>query len=109
MGREALPLHGADRPAYLEWAVDAFLLTTAVARDEIQIHTHIEIEARIRRALGVFRTDQFWVNPDCGLKTRSWEEVRPALRQMVIAARRVREAESRERGADPERSAAGRK
>jgi hypothetical protein len=44
-----------------------------------------EIEARIRPALGVFRIDQFWVNPDAVLKTRRWEEVRPALRNMVIA------------------------
>ena len=30
--------------------------------------------------------DQIWVNPDCGLKTRRWEEVRPALANMVRAA-----------------------
>jgi 5-methyltetrahydropteroyltriglutamate--homocysteine methyltransferase len=29
---------------------------------------------------------QIWVNPDCGLKTRKWEEVRPALENMVRAA-----------------------
>jgi 5-methyltetrahydropteroyltriglutamate--homocysteine methyltransferase len=34
---------------------------------------------------------QIWVNPDCGLKTREWEEVRPALENMVAAARRLRE------------------
>jgi 5-methyltetrahydropteroyltriglutamate--homocysteine methyltransferase len=31
------------------------------------------------------------VNPDCGLKTRTWDEVRPALVNMVAAARRARE------------------
>jgi len=31
-----------------------------------------------------------WVNPDCGLKTRNWEEVRPALKNMVAAAHRLR-------------------
>jgi 5-methyltetrahydropteroyltriglutamate--homocysteine methyltransferase len=35
--------------------------------------------------------DQIWVNPDCGLKTRLWEEVRPALANMVEAARRMRQ------------------
>jgi 5-methyltetrahydropteroyltriglutamate--homocysteine methyltransferase len=35
--------------------------------------------------------DQIWVNPDCGLKTRKWEEVRPALQNMVDAARRLRQ------------------
>ncbi|MBN9073957.1 MAG: 5-methyltetrahydropteroyltriglutamate--homocysteine S-methyltransferase [Rhizobiales bacterium] len=33
---------------------------------------------------------QLWVNPDCGLKTRRWEEVRPALVNMVAAARQLR-------------------
>jgi len=32
--------------------------------------------------------DQLWINPDCGLKTRKWEEVRPALVNMVKAAER---------------------
>jgi 5-methyltetrahydropteroyltriglutamate--homocysteine methyltransferase len=34
--------------------------------------------------------DQIWINPDCGLKTRKWEEVRPALANMVTAARELR-------------------
>jgi len=34
--------------------------------------------------------DQIWVNPDCGLKTRSWQEVKPALENMVNAAKAVR-------------------
>jgi 5-methyltetrahydropteroyltriglutamate--homocysteine methyltransferase len=33
---------------------------------------------------------QIWVNPDCGLKTRKWEEVRPALENLVTAARALR-------------------
>ncbi len=35
---------------------------------------------------------QIWVNPDCGLKTRKWEEVRPALTNLVEAARETRRA-----------------
>jgi 5-methyltetrahydropteroyltriglutamate--homocysteine methyltransferase len=34
--------------------------------------------------------DRIWVNPDCGLKTRRWEEVRPALNNMVKAAKMMR-------------------
>jgi 5-methyltetrahydropteroyltriglutamate--homocysteine methyltransferase len=34
--------------------------------------------------------EQLWINPDCGLKTRRWEEVRPALINMVAAARQIR-------------------
>lgn len=33
---------------------------------------------------------QLWVNPDCGLKTRQWHEVRPALKNMVKAAQLLR-------------------
>ncbi|RTL51844.1 MAG: 5-methyltetrahydropteroyltriglutamate--homocysteine S-methyltransferase [Bradyrhizobiaceae bacterium] len=33
---------------------------------------------------------QLWINPDCGLKTRKWEEVEPALVNMVAAAKEVR-------------------
>jgi 5-methyltetrahydropteroyltriglutamate--homocysteine methyltransferase len=33
---------------------------------------------------------RLWVNPDCGLKTRNWDEVRPALQNMVSAAKRLR-------------------
>ncbi|GGY61846.1 5-methyltetrahydropteroyltriglutamate--homocysteine S-methyltransferase [Marinobacter zhanjiangensis] len=36
--------------------------------------------------------ERLWINPDCGLKTRQWEEVIPALENMVAAARELREA-----------------
>lgn len=35
---------------------------------------------------------RLWVNPDCGLKTRQWSEVLPALRAMVAAALELRQA-----------------
>ncbi len=35
--------------------------------------------------------ERLWVNPDCGLKTRQWEEVRPALKNLVAAARCLRD------------------
>jgi len=34
--------------------------------------------------------EQLWVNPDCGLKTRGWREVEPALKNLVEAAREAR-------------------
>ena len=52
-----------------------------------------EIEDLLRKALCVLAPSQLWVNPDCGLKTRRWEEVRPALTAMVRAARKLRESE----------------
>ncbi|KAB7846905.1 5-methyltetrahydropteroyltriglutamate--homocysteine S-methyltransferase [Streptomyces mobaraensis] len=39
--RETLPLRAADRPAYLEWATEAFRLTTGGVRPDTQIHTHM--------------------------------------------------------------------
>ncbi|MDU5782999.1 MAG: 5-methyltetrahydropteroyltriglutamate--homocysteine S-methyltransferase [Pantoea sp.] len=39
--REGLPLHQSDWSAYLKWAVDAFRLNAAVAKDDTQIHTHM--------------------------------------------------------------------
>ena len=150
--REGLPLRRSDRDAYLDWAVDAFRLAAAGARDATQIHTHMcyaefdeileavarmdadvlsiegarsgmrildalrrrgypgevgpgvydvhsphvpgadEIAQRLAAALAVLPPERLWVNPDCGLKTRRWDEVRPALTAMVAAARRVRAA-----------------
>ncbi len=57
-----------------------------------RIPTQSDIVALLRKATQVLRPDQIWVNPDCGLKTRRWEEVIPALRAMVAAARQAREA-----------------
>lgn len=148
--REGLPLHAADRPAYLAWAVQAFKLASSGVRDETQIHTHmcyaefndimesiaafdadvISVEASrsrmelldaftdfeypneigpglfdihsprvpgvaemaelLRAALDVVPRERLWVNPDCGLKTRRWEEVRPAIANLVGAARELR-------------------
>ncbi|MEN3026668.1 MAG: 5-methyltetrahydropteroyltriglutamate--homocysteine S-methyltransferase [Chlorobiota bacterium] len=48
-----------------------------------------EVEAILQRVLSVLPPEAVWVNPDCGLKTRKWDEVIPALHNMVTAARRV--------------------
>ena len=150
--RESLPLRRAEWAAHLEWAVDAFRLTTAGVRDGTQIHTHMcysdfdeiveaivrmdadvlsiegarsamgilealrrcaypnevgpgvydvhspgvpsqaEIEQRLAATIAILPLDRLWINPDCGLKTRRWDEVRPALTAMVATARHVRAA-----------------
>jgi 5-methyltetrahydropteroyltriglutamate--homocysteine methyltransferase len=51
-----------------------------------------EILDRLRRARARVPAERLWVNPDCGLKTRAWDEVRPALVAMVAAARALRAA-----------------
>ncbi|WP_447728795.1 5-methyltetrahydropteroyltriglutamate--homocysteine S-methyltransferase [Sphingomonas koreensis] len=49
-----------------------------------------EMVALMRLAQLHLKPAQLWVNPDCGLKTRKWEEVRPAIDAMVAAARTLR-------------------
>jgi 5-methyltetrahydropteroyltriglutamate--homocysteine methyltransferase len=41
--------------------------------------------------LAVLETNILWVNPDCGLKTRKYSEVVPALTNMVAAAKLLRD------------------
>ncbi|XP_057956032.1 5-methyltetrahydropteroyltriglutamate--homocysteine methyltransferase 2-like isoform X2 [Malania oleifera] len=49
-----------------------------------------EIADRINKMLAVLETNILWVNPDCGLKTRKYTEVKPALSNMVAAAKLIR-------------------
>jgi 5-methyltetrahydropteroyltriglutamate--homocysteine methyltransferase len=44
----------------------------------------------LRKAAAVLPAENLWVNPDCGLKTRGWAEVKPSLVNMVAAARELR-------------------
>ncbi len=50
-----------------------------------------EMAELLRAAARVLKPEQLWVNPDCGLKTRAWPETEQALRNMVDAARELRE------------------
>ena len=148
--REGLPLRQGEWQEYLDWAVESFKLSAAVARDETQIHTHMcysefndiiaaiaaldadvitietsrsdmelldafqdfaypneigpgvydihspnipEVEwmvSLMEKAAEKIPAERLWVNPDCGLKTRGWAEVEPALANMVEAARELR-------------------
>ena len=49
-----------------------------------------EIADRINKMLAVLESNILWVNPDCGLKTRKYTEVKPALTNMVAAAKLIR-------------------
>ena len=51
-----------------------------------------EIAAALKSMNKVLDGRQIWVNPDCGLKTRGWEETLPALKNMVAAAKAMRDA-----------------
>jgi 5-methyltetrahydropteroyltriglutamate--homocysteine methyltransferase len=50
-----------------------------------------EIVVQIEKLLNVLPAKQLWINPDCGLKTRKWEEVKPSLTNMVEAVKIIRE------------------
>ncbi len=56
------------------------------------IPTQEHIVQLMRKAAQRIPAERLWVNPDCGLKTRAWAEVIPALQNMVAAARTLREA-----------------
>lgn len=48
------------------------------------------MEQLIKKALEVIDSPRLWINPDCGLKTRSWKEVIPSLKNMVNATLAIR-------------------
>jgi len=56
------------------------------------IPTKEDIVQLMRKAAERIPGERLWVNPDCGLKTRQWAEVLPALTNMVAAAKELRAA-----------------
>jgi 5-methyltetrahydropteroyltriglutamate--homocysteine methyltransferase len=63
----------------------------------VDVHSHIvedtaTVKQRIRRALEILKPDQLWIDPDCGLKTRTQEETIGKLRAMVDATKKVRKS-----------------
>jgi 5-methyltetrahydropteroyltriglutamate--homocysteine methyltransferase len=61
----------------------------------LDVHSHVveaadEVRARIRRGTAVLPADRIWVDPDCGLKTRTVEETRAKLGAMMTAVRAAR-------------------
>lgn len=63
---------------------------------EVLLQTACDIEAcgwrtQLVVELANLPARPIWVNPDCGLKTRRWEEVVPSLKNMVVATQKLRE------------------
>ena len=58
-----------------------------------RVPTKVEIINLLKQASSVLPKKNIWVNPDCGLKTRAWPEVQSALKNMVEAARVMRQIE----------------
>ena len=51
-----------------------------------------EIKNQIKALLEVLPKEQLWINPDCGLKTRKWEEIKPSLKNIVEATQSIRQS-----------------
>ena len=56
-----------------------------------RIPSEQEIKDRIQEMLQYLSPDQLWIDPDCGLKTRQWKETKPAITNMVNAAKFYRQ------------------
>jgi len=50
-----------------------------------------EMAGLLEKALTVIPRQKLWVNPDCGLKTRDWPETEASLKNMVKAAKLMRQ------------------
>lgn len=64
-----------------------------------RIPSEEEMTVLLNKASAVLKAQQIWVNPDCGLKTRSWDEVKPALEHMMSAAKKMREDRAKSQAA----------
>ncbi|HBC93065.1 MAG TPA: 5-methyltetrahydropteroyltriglutamate--homocysteine S-methyltransferase [Pelotomaculum sp.] len=78
-------------------AIEKSGFKTAVGPGVYDIHspripTKNEITDAIRTMLGKIKPERLWINPDCGLKTRGEEETAPSLKNLVDAAKQVRDS-----------------
>jgi len=77
-------------------AFDDFNYPNEIGPGVYDIHTpnipeQAHIVSLMRKAAQRIPAERLWINPDCGLKTRAWSEVIPALQNMVAAAKILRE------------------
>ena len=76
-------------------AFEAFNYPNAIGPGVYDIHSpnipSVEwIEELIEKAARKIPIERLWVNPDCGLKTRTWSETEAALTNLVVAAKSLR-------------------
>jgi len=67
----------------------------AIGLGVVDVHSHVlesvnEVADGIRRTLEVIPPERIYVDPDCGLKTRTVEEAKDKMRVVVEAAKRVK-------------------
>ena len=71
-------------------AVSAARRTWWHLEDSPRVPTEAEVSDLVARALAVLPAERVWVNPDCGLKTRTYPQVEAALTAVVAAAHHLR-------------------
>jgi len=57
-----------------------------------RVPSDTEMVGLLKKAMAVIPKENIWVNPDCGLKTRKWEETKEAIKKMVNATKTIRES-----------------
>jgi 5-methyltetrahydropteroyltriglutamate--homocysteine methyltransferase len=97
MDADVISIENARSGAELLRAFEQYKYPNEIGPGVYDIHspripTVDEIRQLITAMRRVLDDQQIWVNPDCGLKTRGWEETVPALTNMVAAARELRES-----------------
>jgi 5-methyltetrahydropteroyltriglutamate--homocysteine methyltransferase len=95
MDADAISIENARSGSELLEAFKGYKYPNEIGPGVYDIHSpRVPSTAEIVTALNgmkaVLDSRQIWVNPDCGLKTRGWDETLPALRNMVAAARQLR-------------------
>ena len=61
------------------------------SRNSPRVPSVEELSLTIEKILNKLPKEQIWINPDCGLKTRAYEEVIASLKNLVIATQKIRE------------------
>ena len=69
--------------------------TKEIGLGVVDVHSHVleskeEVKRRIKQALTVFKPEQIYVDPDCGLKTREVQEAKDKLRVIAEAVKELR-------------------
>ena len=67
-----------------------------LAMGVVDVHSHVtetveDVKAGIKKGLEVLPPERLYIDPDCGLKTRTWQEAEAKLRVMVQAVREVKQ------------------
>ena len=96
MDADVVSIENARSGAELLRAFEQYRYPNEIGPGVYDIHSpRVPSVEEIRKQLDAMRRvlddRQIWVNPDCGLKTRGWEETVASLRNMVEAAKDMRE------------------